>query len=52
MAELAHDFESGPTYAPPPVRRPLTLYERSPVRFWQWVSLLLGLALIASLLWK
>jgi hypothetical protein len=39
-------------YAPPPVRRPLTLYERSPVRFWQGVAGLLGLALAASLFWK
>jgi hypothetical protein len=52
MAELAHEFEAGPLYAPPPVHRPLTLYERSPVRFWQGVAGLLGLALLASLLWK
>jgi serine/threonine protein phosphatase PrpC len=52
MTELAHDFEAGPAYAPPPARRPLTLYERSPVRFWQVVSALLAIALAASLLWK
>jgi serine/threonine protein phosphatase PrpC len=52
MAELAHEFQSGPGNAPPPVRRPLTLYERAPVRFWQGVAGLLGLALMASLLWK
>jgi serine/threonine protein phosphatase PrpC len=52
MAEVAHEFEAGPLYAPPPVRRPLTLYERSPVRFWQGVAGLLGLALAASLFWK
>jgi serine/threonine protein kinase len=52
MAEFAHEFEAGPLYAPPPVRRPLTLYERAPVQFWQGVAGLLGLALIASLLWK
>jgi serine/threonine protein phosphatase PrpC len=52
MAEFAHDFESGPRLAPPPVRRPLTLYERSPVRFWQGVAGLLGLALAASLWWR
>ena len=33
MAEVAHEFESGPALAPPPVRRPLTLYQRNPVRF-------------------
>jgi serine/threonine protein phosphatase PrpC len=52
MAEFAQEFESGPAYAPPPVRRPLTLYERSPVRFWQVVAALLCLALVASLLWR
>jgi serine/threonine protein phosphatase PrpC len=52
MAELAHEFESGPSYEPPPTRRTLTLYERSPVRFWQGVSALLGLALAVSLWWK
>jgi hypothetical protein len=31
------------------MRRPLTLYERSPVRFWQGVSALLAIALIVSL---
>jgi serine/threonine protein phosphatase PrpC len=52
MTDFAHEFEAGPAYAPPPVRRPLTLYERSPVRFWQGVSALLAIALAASLLWK
>jgi serine/threonine protein phosphatase PrpC len=52
MAEFAHEFEAGPTHAPPPVRRPLTLYERAPVRFWQAAAGLLGLALAASLMWK
>jgi serine/threonine protein phosphatase PrpC len=52
MAEFASEFEAGPTHAPSPVRRPLTLYERSPVRFWQGVAGLLGLALAASLWWK
>ena len=50
MAELAQEFEAGPSYAPLPVRRPLTLYERAPVRFWQAVAGLLALALAASLL--
>jgi serine/threonine protein kinase len=52
MAEFAYEFEAGPSYAPPPSRRPLTLYERSPVRFWQGVAALLALALAASLWWK
>ncbi|HUB12569.1 MAG TPA: protein kinase [Acetobacteraceae bacterium] len=52
MTEFAHEFEAGPSYAPPPVRRPLTLYERSPVRFWQGVSALLAAALAASLCWR
>jgi len=51
-AELAHEFEAGPAYAPPPVHRPLTLYERAPVRFWQAVAGLLALALAASLWWR
>jgi len=52
MAEFAHEFESGPSDAPLPARRPLTLYERSPVRFWQGVSALLAVALAVSLWWK
>jgi serine/threonine protein phosphatase PrpC len=52
LAEVAHEFEAGPAYAPPPARRPLTLYERSPVRFWQAVAGLLALALVATLAWK
>ena len=52
MAEFAHEFEAGPSYAPVPVRRELTLYERSPVRFWQVVSALLAVALAAALWWK
>ncbi|MBW4089756.1 MAG: bifunctional protein-serine/threonine kinase/phosphatase [Proteobacteria bacterium] len=52
MAEFAHEFEAGPTYAPPPTRRPPTLYERAPVRFWQAIAALLALALAAALFWK
>jgi serine/threonine protein kinase len=51
MAEVAHEFESGPALAPPPVRRQLTLYERNPVRFWQVVAALLAMAL-AIALWR
>jgi serine/threonine protein phosphatase PrpC len=52
MAEFANEFEAGPAHAPPPPRRPLTLYEREPVRFWQVVSALLAVALAAALYWK
>jgi hypothetical protein len=50
MNEFAMEMEQGPVRAPLAVRRPLTLYERSPLRFWQGVSALLLLALAASLL--
>jgi serine/threonine protein phosphatase PrpC len=50
MSEFAAEMESGPARAPAPVRRPLTLYERAPVRFWQGVAALLALALLVSLL--
>jgi serine/threonine protein phosphatase PrpC len=50
MNEFAMEMERGPARAPLAVRRPLTLYERSPLRFWQGVSALLALALAASLL--
>jgi len=50
MAELAGEFEAGPAHAPPPVRRPLTLYERAPLRVWQAVAALLAIALAVSLL--
>ncbi len=48
--EFAAEMEAGPPRAPPAVRRPLTLLERAPVRFWQGVAALLALALLASLL--
>jgi len=51
MAEIAHEFESGPAHAPPQPRRQLTLYERNPVRFWQVVSALLAIALAVAL-WR
>jgi len=50
MNEFAVEMEQGPVRAPLAIRRPLTLYERSPLRFWQGVSALLALALAASLL--
>jgi serine/threonine protein phosphatase PrpC len=52
MAEFAGELEGGPSYAPPPLRHPPTLYERAPVRFWQALAGLLALALVAALLWK
>jgi len=50
MAEFAVEMEAGPAGAPPAVRRPRTLYERAPLRFWQGVAALLALALLLSLL--
>jgi hypothetical protein len=50
MNEFATEMEQGPVRAPLAIRRPLTLYERSPLRFWQGVSALLALALAATLL--
>ncbi len=48
VLEFAAEMEEGPVRAPMTVRRPQTLYERSPVQFWQGVSALLAIALIAS----
>jgi hypothetical protein len=48
---FAAEMEAGPPRAPPTPRRPQTLLERAPVRFWQGVSALLALALLASL-WR
>ena len=50
MIEFTVEMEAGPARAPAAVRRPLTLYERAPVRFWQGVAAALGLALVLSLL--
>ncbi len=52
MSEFALEMESGPGRAPPAPRRPRTLYERAPLRFWKCLAALLALALIASLLWR
>ncbi|MBV8703490.1 MAG: hypothetical protein JO118_07230, partial [Acetobacteraceae bacterium] len=49
MTEFASEMEAGPARAPEPARRPLTLYERAPVRFWQVIAALLACALLASL---
>jgi serine/threonine protein phosphatase PrpC len=50
MMEFAVEMEAGPTRAPVTERRPLTLYERAPVRFWQGVAAILALALLFLLL--
>ena len=50
MIEFAVEMEAGPARAPAAARRPLTLYERAPVRFWQGVAVLLALALVLALL--
>jgi serine/threonine protein phosphatase PrpC len=50
MTEFALEMETGPAGAPPGPGRPLTLYERAPVRVWQGIAALLALALLASLL--
>jgi serine/threonine protein phosphatase PrpC len=52
MGEFAFEIETGPARAPAPLQRPLTLYERAPVRVWQGIAALLALALVASLLWR
>ncbi len=51
VTELANEFEAGPLHAPAPTRRPLTLYERAPVRFWQGVAAILAVALAVAL-WR
>jgi len=50
MSEFAAEMEAGPARAPVLTRRPLTLYERAPLRFWQALAALLALALLAVLL--
>ena len=49
MSEFAGEMEAGPVRLATPVRRPQTLLERAPVRFWQGVAVILGLALLAAL---
>jgi serine/threonine protein phosphatase PrpC len=49
VEELIHVLESGSALAAPP-RRELSLMEREPVRFWQGVSALLLVLLLASLM--
>ena len=52
MTEFAVEMEAGPTSPLIAARRPLTLYERAPVRVWQSIAALLALALALSLLWR
>ena len=52
MTEFALEMEAGPARAPNTVRRPLTLYERAPLRVWQGLAALLALALLVSLLMR
>jgi serine/threonine protein phosphatase PrpC len=50
VTEFAVEMEAGPARSAVVVHRPLTLYERAPVRFWQGVAALLALALVLLLL--
>ena len=50
VTEFAVEMEAGPASAPAETHRPLTFYERAPVRFWQAISALLALALLYLLL--
>lgn len=52
MIEFAVEMEAGPTRAPTPPRRPLTLYERAPLRFWQAATVFLAIALAVSLYFR
>ena len=51
VTEFAVEMEAGPARASVGLRRPQTLYERQPVRFWQGVAAILALAVI-FLLWR
>ena len=50
MTEFASEMETGPASAPVGLGRPLTLYERAPLRVWQGIAALLAAALLVSLL--
>ena len=51
VSEFAVEMEAGPARAPEAPRRPQTLYERAPVRFWQGVAAILALVVL-FLLWR
>ncbi len=46
IAEFAVEMEAGPARAPSVSSRPRTLYERHPVRFWQFIAAVLAAALV------
>lgn len=48
--EFAVELEEGPARSPTEERRPRTLYEREPIRFWQGATALLALTLLYLLL--
>jgi serine/threonine protein kinase len=50
MSEFAAELEAGPARTAILTPRPLTLYERYPLRFWQALAGLLALALLLLLL--
>ena len=50
MTGFALEMEAGPARAPTAMPRPLTLYERAPLQFWQGLAALLALALLMALL--
>jgi serine/threonine protein kinase len=50
VTEFAVEIEAGPARGPVEARRPLTLYERAPLRVWQGLAALLALALLLTLL--
>ena len=50
VTEFAAEIEAGPAHAPVGLGRPLTLYERAPLRVWQGIAALLAAALLVSLL--
>jgi hypothetical protein len=48
LTEFALEIEAGPARAAAAAPRPRTLYERSPLRVWQGIAVLLALALLLS----
>ena len=48
VTEFAYEMETGPARVAAEPQRPLTLYERAPVRVWQGIAAILALALLAS----
>jgi hypothetical protein len=48
MSEFALEMEAGPARTKTGIRQPLTLYERNPLRVWQGIAAVLGLALLLT----